>query len=60
MCQWKWHWPMTCDFPYKKDNKKTRLFLLHIDVDSRSPVDNAVLYMISMPWLVLVLCRSLE
>ena len=62
MPQWKWHWPMTCNFPYKKDagNKKKRLSLLHIDVDSCNPVDNTVLYMISMPWLVPVLCGSLK
>ena len=39
MRQWKWYWSMTCDFPYKKNKK--RLFLLHIEVDSRNPADNA-------------------
>ena len=42
MRQWQWHLSMTFDFPYEKDNKKG-LFLLHIEVDSRSLADNAVL-----------------
>ena len=42
MRQWQWHCSMTCDFPYEKNNKK-RLFLLHIEVDSRNPADNTVL-----------------
>ena len=59
MRQSQWHWPMTCDFPYKKNNKK-RLFLLLIEVDSRNPAGNTVLYMISVPWLVPFLCGSFE
>ena len=59
MRQWQRLWPMTCDFSHKNDNKK-RLFLLHIDADSRNSANNTVLYMISMPWLVAVLCGPLE
>ena len=36
MRQWQWHWPVTCDFPYKKDDKKG-LFKIHIEVDSLNP-----------------------
>ena len=43
----------------KKDDKK-RLFLLHIEVDSRIPADNAVTYMISVQWFVLFFPQSLE
>ena len=42
MRQWQWQWSMTCDLPYKKNNKK-RLFLLHIEVNSRNPADNTIL-----------------
>ena len=49
---------MACDFPYKKYKK--RLFQLHIDVDSCNPADNRVLYMMSVPWLVLFVYGSLE
>ena len=51
MHEWQWHWPITCDFLYKKGNKK-RLFLLHIEVDSRSSAANTVLEMISVIWFV--------
>ena len=57
--KWQLHWPMACDFPCKKDNKK-RLSLLHIEADGHNPADNTVQYMISMPWLVPFLCGSLE
>ena len=37
-----------------------QLFLLQIEVDYRNPANNAVLYMISEPWLVPFLCRYLK
>ena len=49
MCQWQWHWSMTCDFPYKKNNKK-QLFLLRIEVDSHNPADNTVLDLLNDFW----------
>ena len=57
--EWQLHWPMACDFPYKKDNKKL-LFLLHIEVDSHNPADNTVQYIISVSLLVPFFCESLE
>ena len=50
---------LECYYLHKKYNEE-RLILLHIEEVSCSLIDNTVLYMLTKPWSVLFLCRSLK